>query len=121
MSRVVHFEIPATDPEKSMNFYSEVFGWKFTKYGEEDYWFAETGSKEDPGIDGAVMKRRDPNQPVTNAIDVENLDAALTMIEKNGGEVVVPKFPIPTMGWVAYFKDPDGVISGIWQDDPNAA
>ena len=27
MSRVIHLEIPADDPERSIKFYEEVFGW----------------------------------------------------------------------------------------------
>lgn len=29
MPRVVHFEVHASDPERTMNFYRELFGWKF--------------------------------------------------------------------------------------------
>ncbi len=28
MSRVIHFEIPASDPERASAFYKKVFGWK---------------------------------------------------------------------------------------------
>ncbi len=28
MPRVVHFEIPADDPERAIEFYRQVFGWK---------------------------------------------------------------------------------------------
>ena len=31
MSRVVHFEIPADDPERAVEFYKKVFGWKIDK------------------------------------------------------------------------------------------
>jgi predicted enzyme related to lactoylglutathione lyase len=67
------------------------------------------------------MKKRDPRQPIANAIDVTNIDATMTQIESAGGTIVVPKMAVPTMGWVAYFKDPDGNIHGVWQIDPNAA
>ncbi len=44
MSRVVHFEITANDPEKICTFYTDVFGWKITKYpGPQDYWLVTTG------------------------------------------------------------------------------
>ena len=32
MSRVIHFEIPAGDPERAANFYRKVFGWKIEKW-----------------------------------------------------------------------------------------
>ncbi|MGZ7109599.1 MAG: VOC family protein, partial [Methanobacterium sp.] len=28
MSKVIHFEIPAEDPERAIKFYEDVFGWK---------------------------------------------------------------------------------------------
>jgi hypothetical protein len=34
----------------------------------------KTGEQGEPGIDGAIMKKQDPKQPVVNAIDVENIN-----------------------------------------------
>ncbi len=120
MPRITHFEIPANDPEQSMAFYERVFGWTFEKFSGFDYWIARTGPDDWPGINGAIMKRRDPMQPMTNAIDVPNLDDAIRSIKASGGQIVVEKMAVPSVGWVAYFKDPDGVILGVWQSDPNA-
>jgi uncharacterized protein len=33
---------------------------------------------------------------------------------------VVPKMPIPGVGWLAYFKDTEGNIVGVMQPDANA-
>jgi uncharacterized protein len=115
MNRIVHFEIPASNPDQSMKFYEKVFGWKFNQFGNEQYWMAETGPANHMGINGAVLKRRDPMQPMTNAIEVENIDKTLEMIGESGCTVVVPKMDVGGMGWAAYFKDPDGVIMGVWQ------
>jgi len=115
MGRIVHFEIPATDPEKSMSFYTNVFGWEFKKFGNEQYWFANTGDEKAPGINGAIMKRKDPLQPVTNNIGVENIDEAIKKVTTAGGKIVVPKTEIPGAGWFCYFTDPDNNIFGIWQ------
>ena len=119
-NRVVHFEIPCDDPEKTMEFFKTVFGWKFEQFGNESYWSAVTGDQASPGINGGIMKKRDPRQPVVNSIDVANLDEAADSIEKAGGKIVVPKMPIPGIGWLAYFTDPDGNIHGIYQNDPSA-
>jgi predicted enzyme related to lactoylglutathione lyase len=34
--------------------------------------------------------------------------------------VAVAKFPIPTVGYAAYFTDPDGIVVGIHEYDENA-
>jgi predicted enzyme related to lactoylglutathione lyase len=118
MPRPVHFEIPAANPERAMQFYTNVFGWKFNKWnGPIDYWVISTGQPGEPGIDGGLMPRRDPNQPCVNTIGVAHLDQSLAAIEQNGGTCVVPKMPIPGVGWLAYCKDVDGHIFGIMQPD----
>lgn len=120
MERITHFEIPVNDTAKAKKFYSEVFGWKFNQWGNEEYFLADTGENGTPGINGAIMKKKDPAQPVVNSINVKNIHKSIAAIEKNGGIIVVPKMPIPGMGWLAYFKDPDGNIHGIMQNDVNA-
>jgi len=122
MPRPVHFEIPAENPERAMQFYSGVFGWKFNKWdGPMDYWVISTGQAGEPGIDGGLMPRRDPNQPCVNTVSVANVDESLRAIEKGGGLCVVPKMAVPGVGWLAYCKDTEGHIFGIMQMDTAAA
>ena len=119
-NRVVHFEIPCNEPEKTIKFFETVFNWTFEKFGDNDYWLATTGDTNSPGINGAIMKKKDPNQPITNSISVERIDNTMVEIERSGGQIVLPKTPIPTVGWFSFFKDPDGNIHGLWQDDKEA-
>ncbi len=42
---IVHFEIPANNPEKLLEFYKNLFGWKIEKMSMRemgDYWMIET-------------------------------------------------------------------------------
>jgi hypothetical protein len=127
MPRPVHFEIHADNPERAMKFYGELFGWTFTRWGEESYWLIGTGERDTPGIDGGLVPRRGAGptdmQPV-NAfvciIDVPDVDAALARVAELGGVVAVPKMPIPTVGWLAYGKDPEGNLFGMMKMDANA-
>lgn len=119
MARPIHFEIPAADPARAIAFYESIFGWKFHKWeGPMDYWLISTG--EGPGIDGGLMPRRDPAQPCVNTVGVTDLDASLAAVIQHGGQVVVPKTPVPGIGWLAYCKDLDGHIFGMMQNDPAA-
>ena len=121
MPRPVHFEIPAERPERAIEFYQKVFGWTFHKWeGPLEYWLVKTGDPKEPGIDGGLMRRRDPAQPCVNTIGVANLDATLGVVTSSGGECVVPKMPVPGVGWLAYCKDLDGHIFGLMQPDTNA-
>jgi predicted enzyme related to lactoylglutathione lyase len=98
-----------------------VFGWKFEKWdGPEAYYLVTTGPKEEPGINGGLLKKRDPRQPMVNTIQVDNLDATIRTVEENGGKCCLPKMAIPGVGWLAYFNDPEGNTHGVMQYDSTA-
>ena len=115
MPRVVHFEIYGKNPEKLIEFYTKVFGWKFEKWGPLDYWVIKTG--EGPGIDGGLGTEKNPS---VNTIDVTDVDEYLKKVKNAGGTEVTPKMTMPGIGYFAYFKDPQGNIFGIMKDDPLA-
>ena len=120
MPRPVHFEIPAEDVNRAIKFYETVFGWQFQKWeGPTEYWMINTGEGE-PGINGGMLKRRDPRQPACNTIGVMNLDETIAAVTKNGGKLAVPKMAIPGVGWLAYCSDTEGIMFGMMQPDANA-
>ena len=127
MPRVVHFEIHATDPDRAVNFYKTLFGWEFQKWeGPMEYWLVTTGPNEQPGINGGLVRRQGEidGQAVIAyvcTVDVEDVDASVKTAIDNGGQVALPKMPIPGVGWLAYCKDTEGNIFGVMQNDPNAA
>jgi predicted enzyme related to lactoylglutathione lyase len=125
MGRVVHFEIHADDPERAGRFYERAFGWTIQKWEAPqeglDYWLVTTGPESEAGINGGIMKRRDPQGAVYNTIAVDSVEAACRRLEECGGKVVVPKFAVPGVGWVAYFRDTEGNVFGVHQADPSAA
>ena len=121
MPRLVHFEMNVKDVHKAISFYEDVFGWRFEKWdGPMDYWLIMTGDEDEPGIDGGLGYEEEGFPKVVNTIDVDDIDDIIKKIESKGGEIVRPKHAVPRVGWLAYFKDSEGVISGIMQNDPNA-
>ena len=126
MPRVVHFEIHAADPDRAVNFYQTLFGWTFQKWeGPMDYWLVTTGPDDQPGINGGLVRRQGEidGQAVIAyvcTVDVTDLDASVQTAIDNGGQIALPKMPIPGMGWLAYCKDTEGNIFGMMQNDPNA-
>ena len=127
MSRVVHFEIHADDPQRAANFYRHVFDWQINKWeGPEDYWLITTGVDSEPGINGAILKRRQPvNGDAVTAfvctIDVSSVDDTIATITSQGGTIALPKMAVPKIGWLAYAKDTEGNIFGVMQSDRSAA
>jgi predicted enzyme related to lactoylglutathione lyase len=125
MTRPVHFEIHASDPEQVKVFYETVFGWKFERWGDIPYWVITTG--DGPGIDGGLLPRRGPrpadDAPVSsfvNTIGVADLDATVQAVTGLGGTIALEKHAVPTVGWLAYCKDTDGNLFGVLQPDDNA-
>ena len=119
-NRVIHFEIPAGEPQRCMDFFKTVFGWRFLQMGDEPYWFAISGDDSASGINGAVMKEVGPGQPVINTIEVDDIDAMSHNIVEQGGKIVKPKRYIPTVGWMAFFSDTEGNMHCILQPDSKA-
>jgi hypothetical protein len=120
MSRVIHFEIPAADPERASKFYQKLFGWKIEKWpGPMEYWMVTTGADGVPGINGGLMKNTNV-KTTTNTIGVESVDAAIQAAAGAGGKLVMPKTPIPGVGYFAYCEDTEGNLFGVMQADTNA-
>ncbi|PXY28547.1 VOC family protein [Prauserella flavalba] len=125
MSRPVHFEIHASDPERAITFYATVFEWSFERWGTSPYWIVSTG--DGPGIDGGLTQREGP-EPAKDAplnacpltMDVDHLDPAIRNVEQAGGSVVEPRRAIPGVGWVAYCRDTEGNLFGLMENDPSA-
>jgi len=127
MPRVVHFEIHADKPERAVDFYGRVLGWKAEKWpGPQDYWLLKTGEQGEPGIDGGLMKRQtalsgDGVMAYVCTVGVDDLDACVSKATQHGGSLAVPRMPVPGIGWLAYCKDPEGNVFGMMQADPDAA
>jgi uncharacterized protein len=122
MPRVIHFEISAEEPEKTVKFYEKIFGWQFMKWeGPQEYWLITTGEDGQPGINGGLLRRREPDMGTINTVDVPSIDEYVKKVEAAGATVVVPKMAVPGVGWLAYFKDPEGNVFGMMQADESAS
>lgn len=115
MARVIHFEIPTENPEAAIAFYEKAFGWEIKKWeGPMDYWLVCTGGHDQPGIDGAIMRKTDI-YGVRNTIGVDDIAEALRKVEEAGGKVILPSSPIEGVGDWALCEDPDGNFFGLMQ------
>ena len=112
-----HFEFMTDDEEKCKAFYGAVFDWSFDNSSMPGYTLIQTGSQ--PG--GGVMKRpAEAPEPAFNAYFlVDDMDATLAKIAEAGGTIVVPKTPIPKVGYYAIFLDPEHICLGLFQSEGN--
>ena len=126
---VVHFEIPATDPDKLSQFYTQLFGWKIEKMdmGGTPYHSVSTVPTDDKGmptvpgaIGGGIAPRMSPDQRVTNYVEVESVDEYAAKAKKLGAKEAMGKMPVPGMGFFAILTDPEGNPFGVWENDTSA-
>lgn len=122
MGRVVHFEIHADDPERAVAFYTCVFGWTVSRWGDQPYWLLDTGPADAPGINGAILPRSGERPPLgapivgmVNTVQVDDLDASLARATELGGQLALDKMEIPGVGTVAYVIDTEANVVGMLQ------
>ena len=120
--KVIHFEIPAIDVKRAVNFYKKAFGWEFSSYGgnEMDYWLVTAGKDDEPGINGAIAKKDEMHATTINTLGVVSFEEAVVKIKEAGGQVLLPKMTVPNIGYMTYCKDTEGNLFGIMQSDPQA-
>jgi len=110
---VVHFEIGCRNSQKTVKFYSDLFGWKIEQQGPAAMIDTQGGGM---GIDGHITALgHEPHNYVTLYAQVNDLQAYLKKAEEQGGKTVIPPQEVPGMGHFAWFADPDGNVIGLWK------
>ena len=126
MSLVVHFEIHASEPQRLIDFYAQLLGWRFERFGQWQYWSIATGEGSigmgapGMGIDGGLTKREGPapaaGAPVngsTIVVSVDDIDASFARGIELGGAAAVHPADLQGVGRVGYLRDPDGNVFGM--------
>jgi predicted enzyme related to lactoylglutathione lyase len=125
---VVHFEMPYRKRERMMKFYSNVFGWKLAKLGEEMGFYVTASTTETskdgmvkrPGnINGGFYPRRrgakDDGPSVVIAVD--DIGKAMRKVRKAGGKLLGKPVEIPGIGMYVSFCDTEGNRSSILEPE----
>ena len=119
LAHINFVEFNSGDIEASRAFYKDVFDWNPQPWGGEDYLIERKG--DDAGVDTGFATSQD-GQPITVAtISVEDIAGYMARVIVAGGEIVVPKFTIPGVGYGCYFTDTTGMIVGLHESDEEAA
>ena len=108
-----HIEFPADDVERAKTFYANVFGWSFRAMDELEGYFLYTAGPGDLG-GGIGIRGENAPQAARNYIAVDDVDAAISKVQENGGSVVVPKTDIG-IGWYAAVTDTEGNELGLYR------
>ena len=114
--QIVHIEIPADDTAKGREFWGSLFGWQFEAApGAPDYYMTRTSDQQ-----GAAITSMEPGKRGTRSyFDVDDISGGAARVKELGGDADEPQ-PVPSMGWFATCRDPQGNEFGLWQTDPSA-
>lgn len=129
MNPVVHFEMPTHDRDRMSTFYSQAFGWKIRKLGEEmgNYTLVQTAEADDQGmptrpgtINGGFYPVKDevPKQTPSLVIGVDDINQSMETITRAGGEVIGHPVEIPGYGHYVSFYDTEGNRLSIMEPTP---
>lgn len=108
-------EIPVTDLEKAVAFYSTVFDYEMKIDQSGPNPIANLGNTMNSG--GAHLYPGTPASDGGSTIHLalpDRLEAGMARCKDAGGEVVSPPITIPA-GRFAYIKDPDGNSIGLFE------
>ena len=130
MNPVVHFEMPAEDKKRMVEFYAKTFGWKAEEMAKEmgDYVVVTTAERGENGfpkesgrINGGFFKK-DAGGGATSpllVIAVDDIVAHMKKVEVGGGKVVNGPTDIPGIGKYASFVDTEGNRMAMLQPSPS--
>ena len=110
--KICYIEMPATDVERSSEFYAKVFGWNVRRRGNGAVAFDDTTG----AVSGAWVLGRPPQQPgFIVYVMCDDVAKTLDTVVANGGVIVQPiggDHPEIT----ARVRDPGGNVIGLYQE-----
>ncbi len=124
-SNLAHFAINADDVLRARQFYESVFDWKFAAWGPPDFFQITTGDAENPGVRGALQRRRElaPGLRLNSfetTFAVTDVDATVEALRANGARILMERTTISGVGHLIFFQDTEGNVVGAMQYDAEA-
>ncbi|WP_120078718.1 VOC family protein [Aurantiacibacter odishensis] len=104
-----YVELPAQSVRAQKHFYSSVFGWDFTSYGE-NYAAHEHGPRQF-ALNGTREHQAEAPLPV---VRVDDIAAAVEAVREAGGTITLDVFDFPG-GKRFHFTDPEGQAMAVYQ------
>lgn len=111
--KINYLEIPATDIARAKTFFSALFGWSFTDYGND--YSAFSGAGIDGGFVRSSQTARSDSGGVLIVFYSTDLEDTRKRILQLGGTIIRPEFAFPG-GRRFHFGDPNGNEYAVWSD-----
>ena len=112
---VMQWQILARDPDALTAFYSKLLGWRVNADNPMGYRMVDTGSGR--GINGGIwpIGPTEGHPLVQLFVEVDDVAASVTQVEKLGGQVVIPPQTLPDGDQLAIVLDTEGLSLGLMQ------
>lgn len=119
----IWYELLTSDIAAAKRFYDSVVGWNVQERSDLPSDYRMIGRSDGKFAGGALQindeMRQHGARPVWLAyIGVDDVDAAVTAIGRDGGKVVMRAFNLPNVGRIAMVTDPAGTPFYIMRPDP---
>jgi predicted enzyme related to lactoylglutathione lyase len=106
-SPVVRWQVLSPDPDASVSFFSQNFGWQTRRDNPLGYRQVQAG---EGGIPGGIWPAPPGVKPFVQLfVRVEDIDATITKAVALGAQVIVPKSVLPEGDEMAVLLDPQGL------------
>jgi predicted enzyme related to lactoylglutathione lyase len=108
-------DLYTTDPDKSRQFYADLFGWTAEDPNPEFGGYFNF-QKDGVRIAGCMRNAGDGGEPDVWNVYLTSADARKTIdaAAPNGAQVIVPAMDVGTMGTMGVLIDPGGAAIGLW-------
>lgn len=115
--KVVWMDLLTTDVPAATEFYTDVFGWQFDHSADGSYAYATLNGKPVAAIAEYDDDLKQAEGLWLASISVANVDAAIAIVEANGGRVIEHAENLPGRGRTALVEDPQGAVFMLLRSD----
>ena len=108
-------DLGSHDMEAAITFYRALFGWTVARGGEElgGYSMFLQDGKQVGGVGPHMAASQPPSW--STYLSVEDIDKTATLVQDNGGQILMDPMQVMEFGRMAVFADPSGAAISAWQ------
>lgn len=114
LESLVQIEIPVRDPEASLRFYEEAFGWKQVPLELENYWVLTVGEASPFGV-SLVLSHEVPGKGPVLYFSTNEPAKVIERVRAAGGSVRFGPKTLPGYGVIYQVTAPDGNVYGLFK------
>ena len=119
MHKIVHTEFVTSNPKRTADFFTELFGWEMHSMEGMEYIVWNYPDAKEGG--GGIYDSKEPHTGFSTLeyIEVENITKSLAKAVELGATVHTEEQSIGEHGYIGVFTEPGGCTIGLWAKNPS--